>query len=62
MTATGCLGHCSRSCAGRRRSSQTLTLTATSTNVQTGLVCTQLTALYPCGDGPGAFNAGHGGS
>jgi hypothetical protein len=33
---------------------QTLTLTATATNAQNGLVCTQLTALFPCGFGPAA--------
>ncbi|HEY0614974.1 MAG TPA: TonB-dependent receptor, partial [Candidatus Elarobacter sp.] len=33
---------------------QTLTLTATASNAQNGLVCAQLTALYPCGYGPGA--------
>ena len=34
---------------------QTLTLTATATNGQNGLVCAQLTGRYPCGFGPDAF-------
>ncbi len=34
---------------------QTLTLTATGTTGENGLVCAQLTALLPCGYGPGAF-------
>jgi hypothetical protein len=33
---------------------QTLTLTATATNGENGLVCGQLVALFPCGYGPGA--------
>lgn len=34
---------------------QTLTLTATSTTSTSGVVCSDLTALYPCGSGPGVF-------
>jgi hypothetical protein len=33
---------------------QTLTLTATSTNAQNGLVCAQFVARFPCGYGPNA--------
>jgi hypothetical protein len=40
---------------------QTLTLTATATNAQDGLVCGQFTALYPCGFGPDAYGHAHGG-
>jgi hypothetical protein len=39
---------------------QTLTLTGMTTNVQTGQVCAQLTALFPCGFGPHAFGHTHG--
>lgn len=40
---------------------QTLTLTATASNAENGLVCAQLTALYPCGYGPGAVERTRGG-
>jgi Carboxypeptidase regulatory-like domain len=39
---------------------QTLTLTATATTGENGLVCTQRTALFPCGYGPGAFGSTRG--
>jgi Carboxypeptidase regulatory-like domain len=40
---------------------QTLTLTATATSARNALACAQLTALYPCGYGPGAFDRTRGG-
>ena len=40
---------------------QTLTLTATATSAESGLVCAQVTALFPCGFGPGAFDRSRGG-
>ncbi|HEX3464936.1 MAG TPA: TonB-dependent receptor [Candidatus Elarobacter sp.] len=40
---------------------QTLTLTASSTSGESGLVCAQSTALTPCGYGPGASLRSHGG-
>jgi hypothetical protein len=39
---------------------QTLTLTATSTSAQDGLVCAQFVALFPCGYGPNAFGRSNG--
>jgi hypothetical protein len=39
---------------------QTLTITATGTNTQDGLVCAQFVALYPCGFGPGAVGRSNG--
>ena len=40
---------------------QTLTFTATQTGSQNGIVCSQLTALFPCGFGPSAFGRGRSG-
>src|ERR1700733_1239104 len=40
---------------------QTLTLTATSSTARNALVCAQLTARFPCGYGPGAFDDTRGG-
>jgi hypothetical protein len=40
--------------------SQTLTLTAASTDTQSALACHQLTALFPCGNGPREFGYQHG--
>ena len=39
---------------------QTLTLTATATTGENGLVCTLRTALFPCGYGPNAFGSTRG--
>ena len=39
---------------------QTLTLTASRTDQQNGIACSQQTALYPCGFGPGLFAHQHG--
>ncbi|HEY0382484.1 MAG TPA: TonB-dependent receptor [Candidatus Elarobacter sp.] len=38
---------------------QTLTLTASRTDQQNGIVCSQQTALYPCGFGPGLYAHQH---
>ncbi|HEV3086473.1 MAG TPA: TonB-dependent receptor [Candidatus Elarobacter sp.] len=39
---------------------QTLTVTATGTNVSDALACAQLVARFPCGYGPGAFDRSNG--
>jgi hypothetical protein len=40
---------------------QTLTLTASASSGENGLVCAQFTARFPCGYGPGAFDRTRGG-
>jgi hypothetical protein len=40
---------------------QTLTFTATATGSQSGIVCAQISALFPCGYGPNAFGRTRGG-
>jgi Carboxypeptidase regulatory-like domain len=39
---------------------QTLTVTATASSTESGLVCAQRTANFPCGFGPNAFSRGRG--